>query len=216
MTSRPSPRLERDRARRPRPIAARGIALSSLRGTGERSSPASTRRHGRRPDEATRNATMRGAARMAVNCRDVTTHLPITLGVDRGPPARPADAVVRVRRGHAEDPRAPRGRHDRIDAAGARDRQRRARAARRCSRIWSRRASSRSRRRACSRMNEAARELLGSRSSTSTASAGGWRTRGRRCETFVQTGRPGYAERFGRPWWDDLAAHPSSGRSSTS
>jgi hypothetical protein len=27
-------------------------------------------------------------------------------------------------------------------------------------------------------------------------------------ETYVPTGRPGYAERFGRPWWDDLAAHP--------
>src|SRR4051794_19601699 len=27
-------------------------------------------------------------------------------------------------------------------------------------------------------------------------------------ETYVRTGRPGYAERFGRPWWDDLAAHP--------
>ena len=30
-------------------------------------------------------------------------------------------------------------------------------------------------------------------------------------ETFVRTGRPGYAERFGRPWWDDLAAHPELG-----
>ena len=28
-------------------------------------------------------------------------------------------------------------------------------------------------------------------------------------ETWVRTGRPGYAERFGLPWWDDLAAHPS-------
>jgi 2,7-dihydroxy-5-methyl-1-naphthoate 7-O-methyltransferase len=25
---------------------------------------------------------------------------------------------------------------------------------------------------------------------------------------YVRTGRPGYAERFGRPFWDDLAAHP--------
>jgi hypothetical protein len=30
-------------------------------------------------------------------------------------------------------------------------------------------------------------------------------------ETYVRTGRPGYAERFGRPWWDDLAAHPELG-----
>ena len=29
--------------------------------------------------------------------------------------------------------------------------------------------------------------------------------------TYVKTGRPGYAERFGRPWWDDLAAHPALG-----
>src|SRR5262245_15337 len=26
--------------------------------------------------------------------------------------------------------------------------------------------------------------------------------------TYVRTGRPGYAEVFGLPWWDDLAAHP--------
>jgi hypothetical protein len=30
-------------------------------------------------------------------------------------------------------------------------------------------------------------------------------------ETFVRTGRPGYAERFGLPWWDDLAQHPELG-----
>src|SRR4051794_16245681 len=30
-------------------------------------------------------------------------------------------------------------------------------------------------------------------------------------ETFVRTGRPAYAERFGLPWWDDLAAHPELG-----
>ena len=28
-------------------------------------------------------------------------------------------------------------------------------------------------------------------------------------ETYVSTGRPGYAERFGLPFWDDLAAHPA-------
>jgi 2,7-dihydroxy-5-methyl-1-naphthoate 7-O-methyltransferase len=27
-------------------------------------------------------------------------------------------------------------------------------------------------------------------------------------ETYVRTGRPGYAEKFGLPWWEDLAAHP--------
>lgn len=26
--------------------------------------------------------------------------------------------------------------------------------------------------------------------------------------TYVRTGRPGYAEQFGRPFWEDLAAHP--------
>jgi hypothetical protein len=30
-------------------------------------------------------------------------------------------------------------------------------------------------------------------------------------ETFVRTGRSGYEDRFGRPWWDDLAAHPALG-----
>src|SRR4051794_38760185 len=27
-------------------------------------------------------------------------------------------------------------------------------------------------------------------------------------EAYVRTGRPAYAERFGLPFWDDLAAHP--------
>ena len=27
--------------------------------------------------------------------------------------------------------------------------------------------------------------------------------------TYVRTGRPGYAEQFGRPFWEDLAAHPN-------
>jgi hypothetical protein len=30
-------------------------------------------------------------------------------------------------------------------------------------------------------------------------------------ETYVRTGRPGYAERFGVGWWEDLAAHPELG-----
>src|ERR1700754_3403852 len=59
-------------------------------------------------------------------------------------------------------------------------------------------------------MNEAARELqqpfldlhgIGGRM------AHAWST----LETFVKTRRPRYAERFGRPWWDDLAAHPELG-----
>jgi hypothetical protein len=29
--------------------------------------------------------------------------------------------------------------------------------------------------------------------------------------TYVRTGRPAYAERFGTPFWDDLAAHPELG-----
>lgn len=34
--------------------------------------------------------------------------------------------------------------------------------------------------------------------------AGAWAT----LPTYVRTGRPGYAEAFGRPFWEDLAAHP--------
>lgn len=34
--------------------------------------------------------------------------------------------------------------------------------------------------------------------------AGAWAT----LPTYVRTGRPGYAEVFGRPFWEDLAAHP--------
>jgi hypothetical protein len=30
-------------------------------------------------------------------------------------------------------------------------------------------------------------------------------------ETYVKTGRPAYETLFGRPWWDDLAAHPELG-----
>ena len=42
--------------------------------------------------------------------------------------------------------------------------------------------------------------------------AGAWGTP----PTFERTGRPGYAERFGRACWDDLAATPRFARSSTS
>ena len=48
-------------------------------------------------------------------------------------------------------------------------------------------------------LNDAARAAARRRrSSTSTASAAGSRTPGARSPTYVQTGRPGYAERFGR------------------
>jgi hypothetical protein len=35
--------------------------------------------------------------------------------------------------------------------------------------------------------------------------AGAWET----IPEYVRTGRPAYAEKFGRPFWDDLAAHPA-------
>jgi hypothetical protein len=38
--------------------------------------------------------------------------------------------------------------------------------------------------------------------------AGAWET----IPAYVKTGRPGYAARFGRPFWDDLAAHPPLAR----
>ena len=34
--------------------------------------------------------------------------------------------------------------------------------------------------------------------------------------TYVRTGSPGYADVFGRPFWEDLDANPKSGRASTS
>ena len=48
------------------------------------------------------------------------------------------------------------------------------------------------------------------RSCASTGSAGASRTRGSTIPDYVRTGRPAYAERFGRPFWDDLAAHPDA------
>src|SRR5690349_8953421 len=59
-------------------------------------------------------------------------------------------------------------------------------------------------------MNDAARELQQpflDLSGIGGRMAHAWGT----LETFVRTGRPGYAERFGLPWWDDLAAHPELG-----
>jgi hypothetical protein len=38
--------------------------------------------------------------------------------------------------------------------------------------------------------------------------AGAWET----IPAYVRTGRPGYADKFGRPFWDDLAAHPALAR----
>jgi 2,7-dihydroxy-5-methyl-1-naphthoate 7-O-methyltransferase len=57
-------------------------------------------------------------------------------------------------------------------------------------------------------LNEAARQMLDS-PFLDLAGIGGrmayaWST----LPTYVQTGRPGYAEQFGLPFWEDLAAHP--------
>ena len=57
-------------------------------------------------------------------------------------------------------------------------------------------------------LNATARQLLGNTflglDGIGGRMARAWET----LPTFVQTGRPGYAERFGLPFWDDLAAHP--------
>jgi hypothetical protein len=59
-------------------------------------------------------------------------------------------------------------------------------------------------------LNEAAQQLTGpflDLGGIGGRMAHAWST----LETYVRTGRPAYAERFGRPWWDDLAAHPALG-----
>ncbi len=58
-------------------------------------------------------------------------------------------------------------------------------------------------------LNGAARQLLDPSLFLDLGGIGGrmaqaWST----LPTYVRTGRPGYAERFGRPFWEDLAAHP--------
>jgi hypothetical protein len=58
-------------------------------------------------------------------------------------------------------------------------------------------------------LNDAARELFAASAFLSLDGIGGrmayaWST----LPTLVKTGRPGYAERFGLPFWEDLAAHP--------
>ena len=58
-------------------------------------------------------------------------------------------------------------------------------------------------------LNDAARALFAASAFLSLDGIGGrfahaWST----LPTLVKTGRPGYAERFGLPFWEDLAAHP--------
>jgi 2,7-dihydroxy-5-methyl-1-naphthoate 7-O-methyltransferase len=58
-------------------------------------------------------------------------------------------------------------------------------------------------------LNDAARQLLDASRFLDLSGIGGrmahaWGT----LPTYVRTGRPGYAERFGLPFWEDLAAHP--------
>jgi SAM-dependent methyltransferase len=58
-------------------------------------------------------------------------------------------------------------------------------------------------------LNEAARRLLDASGFLDLSGIGGrmayaWST----LPTYVRTGRPGYHEVFGKPFWEDLAAHP--------
>jgi uncharacterized glyoxalase superfamily protein PhnB len=58
-------------------------------------------------------------------------------------------------------------------------------------------------------LNDAARQLMDASNFLDLSGIGGrmahaWST----LPTYVRTGRPGYAEVFGRPFWEDLAAHP--------
>ncbi len=63
-------------------------------------------------------------------------------------------------------------------------------------------------------LNDAARQLLDHSRFLDLGGIGGrmayaWGT----LPTYVRTGRPGYAEQFGMPFWEDLAAHPDVGAS---
>jgi SAM-dependent methyltransferase len=63
-------------------------------------------------------------------------------------------------------------------------------------------------------MNDAARQLLDDSRFLDLGGIGGrmayaWGT----LPTYVRTGTPGYAEQFGLPFWEDLAAHPDVGSS---
>jgi hypothetical protein len=57
-------------------------------------------------------------------------------------------------------------------------------------------------------LNEASRQLLGDAFLSLDGIGGRFAHALSTMPTYVQTGRAAYAERFGRPFWDDLAAHP--------
>jgi hypothetical protein len=57
-------------------------------------------------------------------------------------------------------------------------------------------------------LTDTSRQLLGAAFLTLDGIGGRFAHAWSTLPNYVQTGRPGYAERFGRPFWDDLAAHP--------
>ena len=58
-------------------------------------------------------------------------------------------------------------------------------------------------------LNAAARELLGAPFLALDGIGGRFAHAWSTIPEYVRTGGPGYEERFGRPFWDDLAAHPA-------
>jgi hypothetical protein len=57
-------------------------------------------------------------------------------------------------------------------------------------------------------LNDTSRQLLGDAFLALDGIGGRFAEAWSTLPAYVQTGRPGYAERFGLPFWDDLAAHP--------
>jgi hypothetical protein len=57
-------------------------------------------------------------------------------------------------------------------------------------------------------LNDSARQLLGGAFLALDGIGGRFADAWSTLPAYVQTGRPAYAERFGLPFWDDLAAHP--------
>jgi hypothetical protein len=58
-------------------------------------------------------------------------------------------------------------------------------------------------------LNDTSRQLLGDAFLALDGIGGRFAHAWSTLPAYVQTGRPGYAGRFGRPFWDDLAAHPN-------
>ena len=128
----------------------------------------------------------------------------------RGPgkDAGPDHAVVPAGGRHAANPRTYQNGPYRNRRARRGGRLRHAMPCMPSSATWSPRESSPSHRRDGSRSTGPPRSSRQRRFSTSTASAAGWRTPGARCSTTSAPASRPTGRLFGRPFWEDLAAHP--------